>query len=86
MELFVLAAAVPKVDDAPMAEFTEWAMDHVKSLRSGPPGARDATMILPALAGGSTDPSVGDWAAKGARILGTSLIGRPVTVETSASS
>lgn len=86
MALFVLAAAVPEVDDASMAEFTEWAMDHVKSLRSGPPGARNATMILPALAGDSVEPSVRDWAAKGARILGTSLIGRPVTVETSASS
>ncbi|KAF5990496.1 hypothetical protein ACH4PR_49805 [Streptomyces mirabilis] len=86
MELFVLAAAVPEVDDAPMAEFTEWAMDHVKSLRSVPPGARNATMILPALAGGSVEPSARDWAAEDARILGMSLIGRPVTVETSASS
>ncbi|MER5821811.1 hypothetical protein ABT086_05860 [Streptomyces mirabilis] len=86
MALFVLAAAVPEVDDASMAEFTEWAMDHVKNLRSGLPGARNATMILAALAGGSIDPSARDWAAKDARILGTSLIGRPFTVETSASS
>ncbi|MFF7928855.1 hypothetical protein ACFZDP_48790 [Streptomyces mirabilis] len=69
-----------------MAEFTKWAMDHVKSLRSGLPGARNATMILPALASGSIEPSARDWAAKDARILGTSLIGRSVTVETSASS
>ncbi|MFJ1561613.1 hypothetical protein [Streptomyces mirabilis] len=69
-----------------MAKFTEWAMDHVKSLRSGLPGARNATMILPALASGSIEPSGRDWAAKDARILGTSLIGRSVTVETSASS
>ncbi|GAX58680.1 hypothetical protein SO3561_10255 [Streptomyces olivochromogenes] len=49
VELFVLAAAVPEVDNASMAEFTGWAMDYVKSLRSGLPGARNATMILPAL-------------------------------------
>ncbi|MDX3761709.1 hypothetical protein [Streptomyces sp. AK02-04a] len=86
MELFVLAAAVPEVDDASMAEFTEWAMDHVKSLRSGLPGARNAAMILPAPAGGSVQPAARNWAAKDARILGRSLIGRPVTVESSASS
>ncbi|MER6368886.1 hypothetical protein ACFWBS_29415 [Streptomyces mirabilis] len=86
MEPFVLAAAVPEVDDASMAESTGWAIDHVKSFRSGLPGARNATMILPALAGGSIEPSARDWAAKDARILGTSLIGRSVTVETSASS
>ncbi|MFD7602078.1 hypothetical protein ACFWAN_16285 [Streptomyces mirabilis] len=86
MELFVVAAAVPEVDDASMAEFTEWAMDHVNSLRSGLPGARNATTTLPALAGGSVQPCARNWAAKDARILGTSLIGRPVTVETSASS
>ncbi|WP_371642060.1 hypothetical protein [Streptomyces mirabilis] len=59
MELFVLAAAVPEVDDASMAEFTGWAMDHVMSFRSGLPGARNATMILPALAGDSVQPSAG---------------------------
>ncbi|MER7688950.1 hypothetical protein [Streptomyces sp. NPDC097610] len=35
VELFVLAAAVPQVDDASTAEFTGWAMDYVKSRRSG---------------------------------------------------
>ncbi|WP_329373099.1 hypothetical protein [Streptomyces sp. NBC_01483] len=85
VELFVLATAVPEVDNASMADFTGWAMDYVKSLRSGLPGARNAAMILPALASGSVQPSARDWAAKDARILGTSLIGRPVTVETSAS-
>ncbi|MCX4598532.1 hypothetical protein OG819_56460 [Streptomyces sp. NBC_01549] len=85
VELFVLATAVLEVDNASMAEYTGWAMDYVKSLRSGLPGARNAAMILPALASGSVQPSARDWAAKDARILGTSLIGRPVTVETSAS-
>ncbi|MFF2513933.1 hypothetical protein [Streptomyces sp. NPDC058086] len=85
VELFTLAAAVPEVDNASMAEFTGWAMDYVKSLRSGLPGARNAAMILPALAGGSVQPSASNWAAKDARILGTSLISRPITVETPAS-
>ena len=75
VELFVLATAVPEVDSASMADFTGWAMDYVKSLRSGLPGARDAAMILPALASGSVQPSARDWAAKDALILGTSLIG-----------
>jgi hypothetical protein len=79
VELFVLATAVPEVDNASMTDFTGWAMDYVKSLRSGLPGARNAAMILPALASGSVQPSARDWAAKDARILGTSLIGRPVT-------
>ncbi|WP_329223605.1 hypothetical protein OG352_39475 [Streptomyces sp. NBC_01485] len=85
VELFVLAAAVPEVDKAVMAEFTGWAMDYVKSLRSGLPGARNAAMVLPALVGGSVQRSARDWAAMDARVLGTSLVGRPVTVETSAS-
>ncbi|MFF7601641.1 hypothetical protein [Streptomyces mirabilis] len=62
VELFVLVAAVPEVDGASMAEFTGWAMDYVKSLRNGLPGARNATMILPALAGGSVQPSARNWA------------------------
>ncbi|MFF7889446.1 hypothetical protein ACH40F_53205 [Streptomyces sp. NPDC020794] len=82
VELFTLAAAVPEVDNASMAEFTGWAMDYVKSLRSGLPGARNAAMILPALVGCSVQPSASNWAAKDARILGTSLISRPITVET----
>ncbi len=72
VELFVLAAAVPEVDNTSMAEFTQWAMDHVKSLRSGLPGARNAAMILPAPAGGSVQPAARTRAAEDARILGRS--------------
>jgi hypothetical protein len=42
-------------------------------------------MILPALAGCGVQPSASNWAAKDARILGSSLISRPITVETPAS-
>ncbi|MFC9331970.1 hypothetical protein [Kitasatospora sp. NPDC057015] len=81
-ELFVLAAAVPEVDGPLLAEFTGWAMDRAKSIRSGLPGARNAAMVLPALVSGSVQPSATQWAAADARLLGTSLIGRPITVET----
>ncbi|MCX4761474.1 hypothetical protein OG562_10875 [Streptomyces sp. NBC_01275] len=84
-ELFVFAAAVPEVDNASLADFTGWALSYAKNLRSGLPGARNAVMVLPALVSGSVQHSARDWAAKDARILGTSLIGRPLTVETSAS-
>ncbi|WP_033822701.1 hypothetical protein [Kitasatospora sp. MBT63] len=82
VELFVLAAAVPAVDQAVLAEYTGWAMDYTKHLRSGLPGARNAAMILPALVSGSVQRSATDWAAKDARSLGTTLVGRPVTVQT----
>ncbi|MFH8468406.1 hypothetical protein [Streptomyces sp. NPDC017991] len=84
VELFVLAAAVPTVDSTALAEFTGWALTHVKGLRGGLPGARDATRVLPALVSGSVQRSAARWAAEDARILGTSLIARPLTVETSA--
>ncbi|MCU7826880.1 hypothetical protein [Kitasatospora sp. DSM 101779] len=83
-ELFVLAAAVPEIDSASLAEFTEWAMDRAKNIRSGLPGARNAAMVLPALVSSTVHPSAAQWAAADARLLGTSLIGRPVTVETAA--
>lgn len=85
VELFVLAAAVPEVDSASLADFTGWAMQRVSGMRSGLPGARNAVMVLPALVGADVQPSAGDWAAADARILGTSVVGRPVTVETPAS-
>ncbi|MFF3646512.1 hypothetical protein [Streptomyces sp. NPDC002564] len=84
VELVVLAAAVPGVDGAAMAEFTKWAMSYAQSLRSGLPGARNAMMVLPALVSGRVEASARDWAAQDARILGTSVIGRPLTVETGA--
>lgn len=85
VELFVLAAALPGVDQAAMARFTEWAMERASGLRGGLPGARNALMVLPALVSGSVQPDARDWAAADARILGTSVVGRPLTVETSAS-
>ncbi|MFI1408574.1 hypothetical protein ACH4Y0_01340 [Streptomyces sp. NPDC020707] len=84
VELFVLAAAVPTVDAPAIAEFTGWALTYVKSLRSGLPGARNAAMVLPALVSTGVQPSAARWAAEDARILGTSLIARPLTVLTSA--
>jgi hypothetical protein len=84
-ELFVLAAAVPAADDAALARFTGWALEYAKGLRGGLPGARNAVMVLPALISDDIQPSASRWAAQDARILGTSVIGRPVTVQTSPS-
>ncbi|MCX5208510.1 hypothetical protein OG689_04235 [Kitasatospora sp. NBC_00240] len=81
-ELFVLAAAVPEIDAASLRDFTGWAMDFAKSIRSGLPGARNAATVLPALVSGSVQPSAAQWAAADARLLGTTLLGRPITVET----
>lgn len=82
-ELFVLASAVPEVDQALLTEYTRWALDYAKNLRSGLSGARNAAMILPALVTATAQPAARKWAAQDARVLGTSLIGRPITVETS---
>ncbi|MER5738595.1 hypothetical protein ABT117_23345 [Streptomyces sp. NPDC002262] len=82
VELFVLAAAVPEVDAAALGEFTGWAMGHVKGLRRGIPGARNAAFVLPALVSARVRPEAARWAAEDARLLGTSLISRPLTVET----
>ena len=84
-ELFVLAATVPEVDQALLTEFTGWALDYAKNLRGGLAGARNAALILPALVTTNAQPAARTWAAKDARVLGTSLIGRPVTVETTGS-
>ncbi|WP_328826295.1 hypothetical protein OHT77_02680 [Streptomyces sp. NBC_00252] len=84
-ELFVLAAAVPGVDQALLTEFTGWALDYAKNLRGGLSGARNAALILPALVTPSAQPAARTWAAQDARVLGTSLIGRPITVETTGS-
>ncbi|WP_328498646.1 hypothetical protein OHS59_42330 [Streptomyces sp. NBC_00414] len=59
-------------------------MTHAKSLRGGLPGARNAVMVLPALVSGNVQPSVARWAAEDAQMPGTSLIARPVAVQTSA--
>ena len=83
-ELFVLAAVVPEIDVTSLAAFTGWAMDRAKSIRSGLPGARNAAMVLPALISGSVQPSAAQWAAADTRLLGTTLLSRPVTVETAA--
>ncbi|MEX0171455.1 hypothetical protein MRBLMG1_004109 [Streptomyces sp. LMG1-1-1.1] len=82
-ELFVFAAAVPEVDVTTISEFTAWAMRYAKSLRGGIPGARNAAMVLPALVSARVRPEAVQWAAQDARILGTTLISRPLTVETS---
>lgn len=82
VELFVFAAAVPEVDVATLGEFTAWAMRCAKGLRSGMSGARNAAMVLPALVSTRVRPEAARWAAQDARILGTTLISRPLTIET----
>ncbi len=82
-ELFVFAAAVPEVDQALLVAYTGWALEYAKNLRSGLAGARNAAMVLPALVTASAQPAARKWAAQDGRLLGTSLIGRPITVETS---
>lgn len=57
-------------------------MSYAKSLRKGIPGARNAAFVLPALVSDRVGPEAAQWAAQDARLLGTTLIGRPVTVET----
>ncbi|MFD6987703.1 hypothetical protein [Streptomyces sp. NPDC059943] len=82
VQLFVLAAAVPQVDDAVLADFTGWAMEYAGDLRGGLPGARNALMVLPTLISANVRPSATEWAARDARILGTTVIARPVVVQT----
>ncbi|MGI5484942.1 hypothetical protein [Streptomyces lavendofoliae] len=80
-ELFVFATTVPVVDVAALEEFTAWAMHYAKSLRGGIPGARNAALVLPALVSARVQPEAAQWAAQDARILDTTLISRPITVE-----
>ncbi|MFF2189129.1 hypothetical protein [Streptomyces sp. NPDC058155] len=82
VQLFVLAAAVPQADDAVLADFTGWAMEYAGDLRGGLPGARNALMVLPTLISADVRPSATEWAARDARILGTTVIARPVVVQT----
>ncbi|MFE5795684.1 hypothetical protein ACFQ8C_24345 [Streptomyces sp. NPDC056503] len=82
VELFVFAAAVHEIDEENLGEFTVWAMRYAKDLRRGIPGARNAAMVLPALVSERVHPEAARWASHDARILGTTLIGRPLTVET----
>ncbi|MEU1086840.1 hypothetical protein ABZ401_08370 [Streptomyces sp. NPDC005892] len=81
-ELFVFAAAVPEIDQATLGAFTAWAMRYAKSLRGGIPGARNAALVLPALVSERVRPEAARWAAQDARLLDTTLISRPLTVET----
>ncbi|MFF2775456.1 hypothetical protein ACFVU3_11150 [Streptomyces sp. NPDC058052] len=81
-ELFVMAAAVPHVDVATLEAFTVWAMGRAKSLRGGIPGARNVTLVLPALVSAHVEPAAAQWAAYDARTIDTSVVGRPLTVET----
>ncbi|MET9653240.1 MULTISPECIES: hypothetical protein [unclassified Streptomyces] len=81
-ELFVFAAAVPEIDVATLGEFTTWAMSYAKGLRGGIPGARNAALVLPALVSERVRPEAAQWASQDARILGTTLISRPLTIET----
>ncbi|MFF9343450.1 MULTISPECIES: hypothetical protein [unclassified Streptomyces] len=81
VELFVFAAAVPEVDETALGEFTVWAMSHAGSLRRGIPGARNAAFVLPALVSTRVRPEAARWAAADARLMGTTLISRPLTVE-----
>ncbi|MFE2009875.1 hypothetical protein [Streptomyces sp. NPDC059491] len=82
VEVFVFATSVPDVDARTLAEFTTWAMRYAKSLRGGIPGARNAAFVLPALVSARVRPEASQWAAQDARILDTTLISRPITVET----
>ncbi|MFF8840795.1 hypothetical protein [Streptomyces sp. NPDC015130] len=82
VELFVFAAAVPEVDMTTLGEFTAWAMRYAKDLRRGIPGARNAATVLPALVSARVRPEAAQWAAQDARLLGTTLISRPLTIET----
>ncbi|MEU1535345.1 hypothetical protein [Streptomyces fagopyri] len=81
-ELFVFATAVPAIDTATLGDFATWSMQYAKSLRGGIPGARNAALVLPALVSGDVRPEAAQWAAQDARILDTTLISRPITVET----
>jgi hypothetical protein len=81
-ELFVLAAAVPEIDLATLAGFTGWSMSYAKSVRKGIPGFRNAAMVIPALVSGRVQPEAARWATEDARVVGATLIGRPVAVET----
>ncbi|MGW2420677.1 hypothetical protein ACWC0C_15735 [Streptomyces sp. NPDC001709] len=85
VELIVLATAVPEVDKDSMVEFTRWAMSYVKGLQGGLPGARNAAMVLPALVSGSVQAAAREWATQDARVVGMSVVGWPVTAQTSAS-
>ncbi|MEU9987103.1 hypothetical protein AB0E10_09905 [Streptomyces sp. NPDC048045] len=85
VELFVLATTVPEVDKASIAEFTRWALNYVRGVHGGLPGARNAAMVLPALVSGTVQPSAEDWAAQDARVVGTSVVGWPVTARTTTS-
>ncbi|MCX5399087.1 hypothetical protein [Streptomyces sp. NBC_00102] len=81
VELFVFAAAVPEIDVATLHEFTIWAMRYAKSVRGGIPGARNVAQVLPALVSTRVQPEAAQWAAQDARLLDTSLMSRPLTVE-----
>ncbi|MFF9145865.1 hypothetical protein ACF1BN_13500 [Streptomyces sp. NPDC014861] len=81
-ELFILAAAVPQVDVATLEAFTVWSMSRAKSLRGGIPGARNVTLVLPALVSAHVQPAAAQWAAYDARTVDTSVVSRPLTVET----
>ncbi|MFJ6723971.1 MULTISPECIES: hypothetical protein [unclassified Streptomyces] len=81
-QLFVFAAAVPEVDLNALGEFSAWAMRYAKNLRGGIPGARNAALVLPALVSARVHPEASQWAAQDARILDTTLISRPLTIET----
>ncbi|MEV0007082.1 hypothetical protein [Streptomyces sp. NPDC047973] len=80
-ELFVFATAVPEIDLTTLAGFTGWSMSYAKSVRKGLPGMRNAAMVLPALVSGSVQPDAAQWAAEDARVVGATLIGRPVAVQ-----
>ncbi|MGW2048346.1 hypothetical protein ACWCPF_24660 [Streptomyces sp. NPDC001858] len=81
-KLFVYGAVVPRVDEAAIAEFTVWALAYSKRLRGGIPGARNATMALPALISPNVHPSAAQWAAADGRTRDASVVARPITVET----
>ncbi|MGW8326405.1 hypothetical protein ACWGLE_00700 [Streptomyces sp. NPDC055897] len=51
-------------------------MSYARSCRGGLPGARNAMMVLPALISGGVQAS-----ARDARVLETSVVGRPLIVE-----
>ncbi|MFJ5266245.1 hypothetical protein ACIQAC_37875 [Streptomyces sp. NPDC088387] len=82
VKLFVYAAAVPALDVPAIGEFSVWAMTRAKADRGGLPGARNAAMVLAALVSENVDPAAAQWAAQDARTVDTTVVGRPITVET----
>ncbi|MET8831488.1 hypothetical protein ABZX40_37335 [Streptomyces sp. NPDC004610] len=78
--IFVHAAAVPVVDEAALAEFSDWAMAAAGHRISGISVAFDAGLVLPALISADVRPAAAQWAAREHRVRGMTVVGRPIAV------